>query len=42
VRLTERKVIPQVILTDRCDCLNNDIDWELLRRMIIRDGAGGV
>ena len=41
VRLKERKVIPQVILTARYDCLNNDIDWELLLRMI-RDGAGGL
>jgi hypothetical protein len=41
VRLKQRKVIPQVIVTVRYDCLNNDIDWELLRRMI-RDGAGGV
>ena len=41
VRLKQRKVIPQVIVTARYDCLNNDIDWERLRRMI-RDGAGGV
>lgn len=41
VRLQQKKVIPQVIMTARYDCLNNDIDWELLRRMI-RDGAGGV
>jgi hypothetical protein len=41
VRLKERKVIPQAIRMARYDCLNNDIDWELLRRMI-RDGTGGV
>jgi uncharacterized protein len=41
VHLQQRKVIPRVILTARYDCLNNDIDWELLRRMIW-DGAGGV
>jgi hypothetical protein len=41
VRLKERKVIPQAILTDRCDCLNNDIDWERLRRMI-RNETGGA
>jgi hypothetical protein len=41
VRLKERKVIPQVIRMARYDCLNNDIDWELLRRMI-RDGTGGL
>lgn len=40
VRLQQRKVIPQVIVTDRYDCLDNDIDWELLRDMI-RNGAGG-
>jgi uncharacterized protein len=39
VLLKERKVIPQVIRTARYDCMNNDIDWELLRGMI-RDGAG--
>jgi hypothetical protein len=41
VRLKERKVIPQVIRMVRYDCLNNDIDWELLRRMI-RNGSGDV
>jgi len=30
----------QVILTDRYDCLQNDIDWELLRGIIV-NGAGG-
>ncbi len=38
VRLRKKRVIPQAILTDRCDCLDNDIDWERLRRMIL-DGA---
>jgi hypothetical protein len=41
VRLKKRKVIPQVILTIRDDCLNNDIDWELLRQIIL-NGAGGA
>ena len=41
VRLKESKVIPQVIRMARYDCMNNDIDWELLRTMI-RNGAGGV
>ena len=41
VRLKERKVIPQAIRMARYDCINNDIDWERLSRMI-RDGAGGV
>jgi hypothetical protein len=39
VRLQSRKVIPQVILTDRYDCLKNDIDWERLKRIIL-NGAG--
>jgi hypothetical protein len=42
VRLKERKVIPQAILTDRCDCLNNDIDWERLRRMIRNETRGNA
>ena len=41
VRLKRRKVIPQVVLTDRYDCLKNDINWELLKRIII-NGAGGA
>ena len=40
VRLKRRKVIPQIILTARYDCLKNDIDWELLTRIIV-NGAGG-
>jgi hypothetical protein len=40
VRLKRKKVIPQVIRMARYDCMNNDIDWELLGRLI-RDGAGG-
>ena len=41
VRLKKKKVIPQVILTTRYDCLQNDIDWELLKRIILK-GAGGA
>jgi len=41
VRLKKKKVIPQVILTARYDCLQNDIDWELLKRIIL-EGAGGA
>lgn len=41
VRLKQRKVIPQVILTARYDCLQNDIDWEFLRQIILK-GAGGA
>ncbi len=41
VHLKRRKVIPQVILTARYDCLSNDIDWNGLRGIIL-DGAGGA
>jgi hypothetical protein len=41
VRLKTTKVIPQIILTARYDCQENDIDWEMLKRIIV-DGAGGV
>jgi len=41
VCLKERKVIPQVVRMARYDCLSNDIDWELLQRMI-RNGSVGV
>jgi len=34
VQLKREKVIPQIILTARYDCLNNDIDWEQLKRII--------
>jgi hypothetical protein len=39
VRLKRKKVIPHVLLTTRYDCLENDIDWERLKRIIV-DGAG--
>jgi uncharacterized protein len=39
VRLQENRLIPQALMTLRYDCLNNDIDWELLRGMI-RNGTG--
>jgi hypothetical protein len=35
VDLRERRVIPQVVLTRTCDCLDNDVDWNLLRRIIL-------
>jgi hypothetical protein len=41
VRLKEKKVIPQVIRMVGNDCLNNEIDWELLRGMI-QNGTEGV
>ncbi len=34
VHLQQEKVIPQFILTARYDCLNNEIDWEQLKRII--------
>ena len=34
VQLKREKVIPQIILTARYDCLNNDIDWGQLKRII--------
>ena len=34
VRLKSRKVIPQIVLAARYDCLNNDIDWERLKKII--------
>jgi len=42
VRLKKRKVIPQVIVTSRYDCLHNDIDWELLRRIILKGACGAA
>jgi hypothetical protein len=36
VRLKSRKVIPQIVLADRYDCLNNNIDWKLLKELIDR------
>jgi hypothetical protein len=35
VRLKKKKIIPQVLLTARYDCLQNDIDWDLLRKIIL-------
>ncbi|PKN71261.1 MAG: hypothetical protein CVU54_02230 [Deltaproteobacteria bacterium HGW-Deltaproteobacteria-12] len=34
VHLQQEKVIPQMILTARYDCVNNEIDWEQLKRII--------
>ena len=41
VRLKKKKVIPQVVPTARYDCMDNDIDWERLK-LIILDGAEGA
>lgn len=37
VYLKTGKVIPQIILTVRYDCLKNDIDWERLKKIIRRE-----
>lgn len=34
VCLQKNKVLPHIILTARQDCLNNDIDWEHLKKII--------
>ncbi len=34
VCLQRNKVLPQIIPTARYDCLNNDIDWEYLKKII--------
>lgn len=39
VRLKKDRVIPQLLLTARYDCITNDLDWERLAG-IIRDGGG--
>jgi len=38
VDIKGRRVVPQVMLATKYDCLDNDADWELLR-CIILDGA---
>ncbi|MFH1078886.1 MAG: DUF116 domain-containing protein [Pseudomonadota bacterium] len=35
VDLRKHRVIPQVVLTTKYDCIDNDADWELLRRIIL-------
>ncbi len=37
VHLKKRRLIPQVIVAARYDCLHNDIDWEGLRNMILSE-----
>lgn len=41
VRLQQDKVIPQIIMTARYDCLHNDIDWEYLKRIIRGERTAG-
>lgn len=40
VRLKQHRVIPQMLMTARYDCVRNDINWERLEGMI-RDGEQG-
>ena len=35
VDLKRRKVVPQVVLTQRYDCLDNDVDWEAIRKIVL-------
>jgi hypothetical protein len=42
VHLNGRRLIPQVIMADRFDCINNDVDWEKLKRMIIAGAKGAL
>jgi len=34
VHFNRRTVIPQVCVTKRYDCLNNDVDWDRLKKLI--------
>jgi hypothetical protein len=42
VHLSGRRLIPQVIRAARYDCMNNDVDWEKLRKMIISGAKGAL
>jgi hypothetical protein len=42
VHLNGRRLIPQVIMAARFDCMNNDADWEKLKRMIISGAKGAL
>lgn len=35
VHINERRLIPQMMVTARYDCMHNDVDWERLRGMIL-------
>lgn len=39
VHIKEQRLIPQMIVASRYDCLNNEIDWERLRGMILVGGS---
>jgi hypothetical protein len=40
VHIKGRRVIPQIVMAARYDCIHNDIDWEGLRKMITAEGRG--
>jgi hypothetical protein len=40
VQINERRLIPQVIMAARYDCIHNEIDWAGLRQMIGADKDG--
>ncbi len=40
VHLNERRLIPQMMVTARYDCMHNDVDWERLRGMILSGRNG--
>jgi hypothetical protein len=35
VHLNKNRVIPQAIMTSKYDCLDNDVDWDLLKEFIL-------
>jgi hypothetical protein len=35
IDLKQSRVIPQVVMTSKYDCLDNDTDWELLKKIIL-------
>ena len=35
IDLQQRRVVPQVIMMSKYDCLDNDTDWDLLKKIIL-------
>ncbi len=35
VSFNRKRVIPQMVMTERYDCLDNDVNWELLKEIIM-------
>ncbi len=42
VHLSSRRLIPQVIMAARYDCIDNDVDWEKLKKMIVSAAKGAL